>query len=137
MFEDVRASEDQGSEPMVADRFFDTKLPLNVNDSDIWPGMREPPKEHEGCTEMTFDLVRYEIGGTIRLLSAMSKCPRDSNASEHDQLESKEAALERLRLRLEDKYLRHCDMSEPLQWVAANVSRLVSRSFEESIVKLA
>ena len=117
---------------MVADRFFDTKLPLNVNDGDIWPGMREPPKEHEGCTEMTFDLVRYEIGGTIRLLSAMSKCPRESTASEHDNLEAKEAALERLRLRLEDKYLRHCDMSEPLQWTAANVSRLVSIRFDKS-----
>ena len=113
---------------MITERFFDTKMPLNINDSDMWPGMTEPPKEHEGCTEMTFDLVRYEIGGTIRLLSAMSKCPREGNATEHDQLETKEAALERLRLRLENKYLQHCDMSEPLQWVAANVSRLVSSS---------
>ena len=108
---------------MVTERFFDTKMPLNINDSDIWPGMTEPPVEHEKCTEMTFDLVRYEIGGTVRMLSAMQKCPKQAG---QDTLENKEAALERLRYRLEDKYLRHCDMSIPLQWVAANVSRLVS-----------
>ena len=120
---DVRASEDQGSEPMVTERFFDTKMPLNINDSDIWPGMTEAPVEHERCTEMTFDLVRYEIGGTIRMLSAMQKCPKQVG---QDTLDAKEAVLEQLRLRLEDKYLRHCDMNNPLQWVAANVSRLVS-----------
>ena len=122
---DVRASEDQGSEPMVTERFFDTKMPLNINDSDIWPGMTDPPVEHERCTEMTFDLVRYEIGGTIRLLSAMQKCPKQITGTSNT-LEAKEAALERLRLRLEDKYLKYCDMNNPLQWVAANVSRLVS-----------
>lgn len=84
--------------------------------------MHEPPVEHEGCTEMTFDLVRYEVGETIRMLNAMSKYTHQDN---HQALEAKEAALENLRLRLEDKYLRHCDMSDPLQWVAANVSRLV------------
>lgn len=122
---DVRASEEQGSEPMIAERFFDTKLPSNINDTDIWPGMTEMPIEREGATEMTFDLVRYEIGGTVRILSALSKCPKESKASEQDQLESKDAALERLRLKLEDKYLKYCDNRDPLQWVAANVSRLV------------
>ena len=122
---DVRASEEQGSEPMIAERFFDTKLPSNINDTDIWPSMTEPPVEREGATEMTFDLVRYEIGGTVRILSALSKCPKESKASEQDQLEAKDAALERLRLKLEDKYLKYCDNRDPLQWVAANVSRLV------------
>ena len=88
----------------------------------MWPGMEEPPIEHEGCTEMTFDLVRYEVGETIRLLSTMSKCPHQDSL---EALQAKEATLEKLRLRLEDKYLRHCDMSNPVQWVAANVSRLV------------
>jgi hypothetical protein len=121
---DVRASEDQGADPMVVASFFDTKMPLNVNDTDLWPEMTESPEEHIEATEMTFDLVRYEIGGTIRALSqnqTASKLPDDA----YQTLEAKEALLERLRLRLEDKYLRHCDMSVPLQWVAANVSRLV------------
>jgi hypothetical protein len=124
---DVRASEDQGADPMVASTVFDTRMPLNVNDDDIWSDMKEPPVEHEKCTEMTFDLVRYEIGGTIRLLSAADSATQSQlpEKQQYASLEAKDALLEKLRLRLEDKYLRHCDMSVPLQWVAANVSRLV------------
>ena len=120
---------------MVVASFFDTKMPLNVNDVDLWPEMTETPKEHVKCTEMTFDLVRYEIGGTIRALAqnqTAKKLPDDA----YQTLEAKEALLERLRLRLEDKYLRHCDMSVPLQWVAANVSRLVSCRYQRRYISL-
>ena len=114
---------------MVATTYFDTRMPSNVNDADIWPDMKEPPVEHEKCTEMTFDLVRYEIGGTIRLLSAADSGSNLPESQQYASLEAKDALLEKLRLRLEDKYLRHCDMSLPLQWVAANVARLVSTLF--------
>lgn len=40
----------------------DTKPPLNVNDSDLFPGMKEFPKEHEGATEMMFFLIRCCVG---------------------------------------------------------------------------
>lgn len=41
---------------------WDTKQPLNINDTDIWPGMEEPPKERGGATDMIFCLARSEIG---------------------------------------------------------------------------
>lgn len=41
---------------------WDTKQPLNVNDTDIWPGMEEPPAVREGATDMIFCLARTEIG---------------------------------------------------------------------------
>ena len=34
--------------------FWDTKKPLNVNDSDLSPAMRELPEGHDGVTEMLF-----------------------------------------------------------------------------------
>ena len=127
---DIRASEDQSSDPTITEQSFDTKLPLNINDEDIWPGMTEPPKEHEGCTEMTFDLIRYEVGNTARFLTytppgvvLVSK-----RGHENTSIEDKERLIEKLGQYLEAKYLRHCDMSIPLQWVAANVARLVGTS---------
>ncbi|EMR83249.1 putative fungal specific transcription factor domain-containing protein [Botrytis cinerea BcDW1] len=45
---------------------FDTKLPLNVSDSDLTPDMIEPPPERAGATEMLFCCIRYEVSQAIR-----------------------------------------------------------------------
>ena len=55
---DSRASEDQGTEPSIVDAAFDSKIPRNINDTDIWPGMKEPPEDRVGFTDMSFVLVR-------------------------------------------------------------------------------
>ncbi len=123
---DARASEDQGSDPSIVEQSFDTKFPLNINDEDIDPGMKETPKEHEGATEMTFDLIRYSMGVTVRRLSyappGEGRC-RTMNASL--SIEDKERMIEDLHQYLEKKYLKHCHMSVPLHWVAATVARLI------------
>ena len=123
---DARASEDQGSDPSIAEQSFDTKFPLNINDEDIDPSMKETPEEHEGATEMTFDLIRYSMGVTVKRLSYASpgegRC-RTMNASLG--IEDKEHMIEDLHQYLEKKYLKHCDMSVPLHWVAATVARLI------------
>lgn len=123
---DVRASEDHGSDPSIVDQTFDTKFPLNINDEDIYPEMKEPPEEREGRTEMLFDLIRYTVSTTVRRLSYAPPGPglcRERNASL--TLEDKEGLIENLNKYLEDKYLKYCDMGVPLDWVAATVSRLI------------
>ncbi|MCJ1389916.1 hypothetical protein MMC18_002773 [Xylographa bjoerkii] len=124
---DIRASEDQSSDPTITEQMFDTKIPSNINDEDIWPGMTEPPVAHEGCTEMTFDLIRYEVGNTARFLNytppGVVSCTKRGH--ENSSIEEKERLIENLGQYLEAKYLRHCDMAVPLQWVAANVARLI------------
>ena len=122
---DLRASEEQGTEPMVSERLFDTQFPLNVNDADLWPEMTEPPRPREGFTEMTFDMVRYELSRTVRTLSSMQ---RFKKLESEEGLRMQDEVLERLETRLQEKYLRHCDPNEPLQWVARNVANLVSSS---------
>ena len=62
---DVRASEDQGTEPSIVDAAFDTKLPRNINDTDIWPGMTGIPEERVGFTDMSFVLVRLVPLGAV------------------------------------------------------------------------
>ncbi len=123
---DVRASEDHGSDFSIVEQSFDTRLPLNVNDIDIFPEMTETPAEREGKTEMLFDLIRYSVSTTVRRLSYAPPGPgpcRTKNAM--ITLEDKERLIEELHQYLEMKYLRYCDMSEPLDWVAGTVSRLI------------
>ena len=123
---DTRASEDQGTDPSIVEQSFDTKFPLNINDEDFDPTTKETPKEHEGATEMTFDLIRYSMGITVRRLSyappAAGRC-RTMNA--RLSTEDKEHMIEELHQYLEKKFLRHCNMSVPLHWVAATVARLI------------
>lgn len=66
---DVRTSEDHGSDPSIIEHSFDTKFPLNVEDEDLDPDMKETPLERDGRTEMTFDLIRYTVSTTVRRLS--------------------------------------------------------------------
>ncbi len=113
---------------MAVHQFFDTKCPRNLNDEDIWPGMDHEPVEHKGCTEMTLELLRYEIGAGFGALNANPFTGRIAHKGEPVlSLEAKDALIEKLRLRLEDKILRYCDMSNNIQWIAANVARLVCR----------
>ena len=124
---DVRASEDHGVEPTIGEASFDTNFPLNLNDADIHPAMKEAPKEHEGATELTFDLMRFSVSTAVRRLSYAPPGPtpcRTKNASL--SLEDKEKMIEELHQHLEEKYLRHCDTATvPLHWVAATVARLI------------
>lgn len=123
---DVRTSEDHGSDPSIVEQSFDTKFPLNVNDDDIYPEMKDPPMEIEGRTEMLFDLIRFTVSTTVRRLSYAPPGPgpcRERNAT--ITLEDKERLIEELHQYLENKYLKYCVMAVPLDWVAATVSRLI------------
>ena len=122
---DVRASEDHGSDPTIMEQNFDTRLPLNINDEDISPDMTQAPEEHEGATEMTFDLIRFSVSTTVRRMSyappGLGHCKVKSNLT----LEDKEKKIDDLHQYLERKYLKYLDMSIPLHWVAALVARLI------------
>ncbi len=123
---DTRASEDQGTDPSIVEQSFDTKFPLNINDEDFDPSTKETPKEHEGATEMTFDLIRFSMGITVRRLSyAPPGEGRCRMMSARLSTEDREHMIEDLHQYLEKKYLCHCDMNVPLHWVGATVARLI------------
>ena len=123
---DHRTSEDQGTDASITTHMFDTKIPLNVNDVDITPDMQKPPMERVGFTEMTFDLIRYTVARTYRLISQAAPGSGPCRvAVQNVTLEEKERAIQELRQELETKYLKYCDMKIPLNWVTATVTRLV------------
>jgi hypothetical protein len=55
---DTRAPEDQGFELTVDTLSPGLRLPLNINDNQIFPDMRQLPIETEGWTDMSFFLIQ-------------------------------------------------------------------------------
>lgn len=123
---DMRASEDHGSDPSVSESLYDTKFPLNINDHDLTPEMKESPQEHDGWTEMTFDLIRCTVTTSIRRIIWAPAGPSPCRVkSAKMTLEDKEKLIEELHQHIENKYLKKCDLTNPLQWVGATVTRLI------------
>lgn len=124
---DTRASEDHGCDPTIVEQSFDTKLPLNVNDSDLTPSMKEFPPERVGGTDMSFCLLRFEVANTFRRLNYIPPGPPKQCAQylQSITLQDKERWITECHQRLEEQFLKHCDMSVPLFWVTATVARLM------------
>ena len=123
---DLRTAEDYGSDPTIAEPNFDTKLPSNINDSDFNPDSTEYPESRLGCTEMTFCLLRYEVSNTLRNLDYVPPGASDCQTRAATfTLQQKEQSIEECHKRLEEKYLKYCDMTVPLYWVTATVARLI------------
>jgi hypothetical protein len=76
---------------------WDCATPLNVNDSDLRSGMRAPPPESHQATDAIFAVVRAELATYAK---------RDS-------------ALADVENTFETKYLKHCDMGNPLHFMTA------------------
>lgn len=123
---DIRSSEYHGYEPIVHEATFDTKLPLNINDSDLSQQMTEPPPERDGPTEMTFCLIRCEAirtGYKVGYAPPSLKIPGLANDSL--SIKDREALVEELSTLYEDRYLRQCDSSQAFQQFAIVVARLI------------
>lgn len=124
---DTRASEDHGCDPTITEQSFDTKMPLNINDIDIAPEMNEFPTEKRGCTDMSFCLIRFEVANTFRRINYIPPGP-PKQCTEHFAgitLQEKEKWITDCHQRLEERYLKDCDMNVPLFWVTATVARLM------------
>jgi hypothetical protein len=97
---------------------------LNINDSELSPSMREPPAEHPAVTEMLFCCIRQHIGlfmwshvlaGEESGISAMPVRP--------EQIATKIKALNDLDVMLQQKFIRFCDSSIPLHYLARVAAR--------------
>lgn len=93
---------------------------LNVNDSDLLPTMREPPTEQAAITEMLFTCINYEISRFM--LQAVIQGDSSIRISP-EQLAAKLKAVDDLEASLEQRYIRYCDISIPLHYLARLVVR--------------
>ena len=114
--------------------WWNSKSPSNVNDVDIWPGMKEPPPEHKGPTEMIACLLRYEIGIFWRRKLLDSKIAEQDLTRAVQSWVATATILERdtfidaLEEHLEGTFLKHCDQSTPVQMMASFTARMVCKS---------
>ncbi|KIW93273.1 uncharacterized protein Z519_05878 [Cladophialophora bantiana CBS 173.52] len=124
---DFRSAELSGSGRSGDFSMSDTLVPSNVNDEDIYPDMKEPPVPHTRPTEMVSCLLRCELGNYWK-----EKFKQRSNvALEHlridspftSYLEERDAFINELEQRLEEKFLRYCDPSIPIQFMTIIIGR--------------
>lgn len=116
---DVRASEDQGTDYMIARGSFDTKLPLNINDADIEPETTQMPTGREGITDMTFGLVSFEMTEIMKQMMASSKEGTQG-------IEEQSRLLDEMYQKLDRGYLQYSVESGNIaHWVGVTIARLV------------
>lgn len=115
---DLRTAELCGCGLSVTTDLWATKPPLNVNDCDLYPEMREPPAEQENATEMAFLLLRAQMGlflkQTIPGNVAFDGCwsgLTDPSVS----IVERDRAIDEFEQTLEEKFVRHCDLHVPVQ----------------------
>jgi Fungal specific transcription factor domain len=123
---DGYAGQLSGTGISIAPNSWDTRQPLNINDDQIYPGMTQQPEEQEGATEMIYCLMRTEltklcnrtgvkvkdIGATIQLRSG----------AELGQL------IDEVESTIETKYLRYCDIVNPLHFLTCITARCAANS---------
>lgn len=101
----------------IAPESWDTKEPLNINDDQIWPGMTTAPQEQKGATEMIFCLARAGIG------KFFAQSMRGT-ATEHSQHHSAfEPLIREAECEVEEKYIRYCDITNPLHFLTIGMAR--------------
>lgn len=123
---DIRSSEYHGCETIVHESMFDTRMPLNINDSDLNPDMIVPPAEREESTEMTFCLIRCEVMRIVWKTGYVSPAMRrPGQPVEGLSLGERTSLANDLQQRLEERYLKHCDISSPFFQVCVTVARLI------------
>ena len=123
---DTRIAELSGSGTSILSAMFDTRLPSNVNDSNLSPEMGDMPPDHTGTTDMTFVLARYEISDFLKRSNAIS-FSFDNAWIKADGAPStiaeKDTAIDELEQQLEKKYLKHCDPQITLHFLTKMFSR--------------
>ncbi|KNG50711.1 c6 transcription factor [Stemphylium lycopersici] len=106
----------------------DVRLPLNINDSDLFSGMKEMPKEHEGATEMMFFLIRCYVGDFLKR-SAEKHTTFDglwhrlSTSAVH--VATKDREIDELEENFQTKFLRYCDPEVPWHLMCLHLAKAV------------
>ena len=121
---DMRASEDQRTLPGISTGSFDTKIPLNIKDSDIEIDTPEMPPEQSGITEMSYALL------AIGLCSMTSQIIAPGMSDGTIGLKEKCHILEEIYRKFEKGHGRYLDgATGAISWFAITTVRVVMAKF--------
>ena len=88
--------------------------------------MAEFPPERQGFTDMTFCMMRFEVSNIFRRILYVPVGPSSCNLYFTNMtIPEKEKWISDCHQRLEKKYIKDCDLSIPLCWITATISRLI------------
>ncbi|KAJ5632278.1 hypothetical protein N7490_008617 [Penicillium lividum] len=113
---DARMGELSGAKTSTMNPTWDCKPPMNINDSEIWAEMKEPPSVQGKATEAVFIVLRSEVANYIRnspfhldfLNPALKPIAKDlPNGGDVSTFET----------RIQDEYLKYCDKDNPLHFM--------------------
>ncbi|KAF2655625.1 hypothetical protein K491DRAFT_704486 [Lophiostoma macrostomum CBS 122681] len=106
----------------------DTRIPSNLNDSDLTPGMKELPKEHEGATEMMFFLIRCNLGASMKKTSNLTgnfDGIWNKLSARGLSLSAKDKAIDELEATFQRKFLQYCDHAVPWHFMCTYLARAI------------
>lgn len=114
-----------GSMSLSLQASWDARLPLNIEDEDIEPSMREAPEEREGLTSMSQCLWTYWVLDLQR-----SFCHADGTklgfswpADKSLSAVEKNTLIDRLETGLNKRYVQFCDPIRPLHLLVQILAR--------------
>jgi len=108
-----------------------SKLPANISDDELYPGMSSPATESNKPTDMVFCLLRSELGSFAATHGVQLRQQGkdgidgylwDDHTSKMDMAE-KVGFVKEIEGYFETKYLRYCDPSQPLHLMAMLLAR--------------
>jgi len=116
-----------GSTPLSLTADWDTKIPLNIEDSDLVAGMKEPPKERRGITSMSYCLWVCWVLDQQRNFFGAEKGHLGLSWSSNKTLSHtvKQSLIEQLEEGLNKNFIQYCDPIKPLDTLVL----LLARSF--------
>ncbi|KAI0157967.1 fungal-specific transcription factor domain-containing protein [Hypoxylon sp. FL1284] len=117
---DTRTAEDQDTDLTITPDSFDTRVPLNINNTDIDPETKETPMEREGVSDMTFALEYcYFCDVTRQMMATSLKGGAPS-------LDEKIRILDEFRSRMENSYVYKSSESTNIYafWTEVTIARL-------------
>lgn len=121
---DIRCAEFAGCKTSLPPDAENVKSPANCSDSALFPGMKSPPQEQEGLTEMSFVLLRVRLGQFLRKLGDGQRKGWDWVISADVPLEEKQLHIGRMEESLKE-ITQYCDAEIPIQATILRMSRIV------------
>ena len=119
---DSRAAEDYGLQKLCNIRF-DADLPLNLDDTDLYPDMAELPAPRLRLTDITFTLIGYHIALALQRLAGIVAA---STPPSPPQESVRKEIIGETRTRVEE-WLGYCNPVIPRHRLALLSSRLALR----------
>ncbi|KAL4909648.1 fungal-specific transcription factor domain-containing protein [Aspergillus multicolor] len=119
---DTRASELAGAASSVISQPWDTRLPANIDDQDLYPELDVLPPNPVRLTSMSFCLFQFE---TLCLLRSTYFDASQKNLSKNSlRMPISAERISDFRKFLEDKFLRFCDPVIPIHFMLNAFVRL-------------